>query len=123
MIFVINVPLVGRNWVYGRGAYPARTASRTTPVDCASGADFEHLSYTAAMGWPVEKILEEALKLDPEDRALIAAELSEPVEDPEEVRQAWVRLAVERLEKLERGEAKTVGWDEVQGRLQKILDR
>jgi hypothetical protein len=42
------------------------------------------------MGWPVEKILEEALKLDPEDRALIAAELSEPVEDPEEVRQAWV---------------------------------
>jgi hypothetical protein len=75
------------------------------------------------MGWPVEKILEEALKLDPEDRALIAAELSEPVEDPEEVRQAWVRLAVERLEKLERGEVKTVGWDEVQGRLQKILDR
>ena len=75
------------------------------------------------LGWPVEKILEEALKLDPEDRALIAAELSEPVEDPEEVRQAWVRLAVERLEKLERGEAKTVGWDEVQGRLQKILDR
>jgi hypothetical protein len=75
------------------------------------------------MGWPVEKILEEALKLDPEDRALIAAELSEPVEDPEEVRQAWVGLAVERLEKLERGEAKTVGWDEVKGRLQKILDR
>jgi uncharacterized membrane protein YkvA (DUF1232 family) len=54
------------------------------------------------VSWPVEKILEEALKLDPEDRALIAAELSEPVEDPEEVRQAWVRLAVERLEKLER---------------------
>ena len=53
----------------------------------------------------------------------IPSELSEPVEDPEEVRQAWVRLAVERLEKLERGEAKTVGWDEVQGRLQKILDR
>jgi len=48
-----------------------------------------------AMSWPVEKILEEALKLDPEDRALIAAELSEPVEDPEEVRRAWVRLAVE----------------------------
>jgi hypothetical protein len=49
--------------------------------------------------------------------------IAEPVEDPEEVRQAWVRLAVERLEKLERGEAKTVGWDEVRGRLQKILDR
>jgi hypothetical protein len=50
-------------------------------------------------------------------------DFAEPVEDPEEVRQAWVRLAVERLEKLERGEAKTVGWDEVRGRLQKILDR
>ena len=29
------------------------------------------------------------------DRAVIASELSEPVEDPQEVRQAWVRLAVE----------------------------
>jgi hypothetical protein len=63
------------------------------------------------MSWPVEKILEEVLKLDPEDRALIAAELSEPAEDPEEVRRAWVRVAVERLEKLERGEAVTVGSD------------
>jgi hypothetical protein len=75
------------------------------------------------MGWPVEKILEEALKLDAEDRALIAAELSEPAEDSEEVRRAWIRVAVERLEKLERGEAVTVSWDEVQGRLQKLLDR
>jgi hypothetical protein len=75
------------------------------------------------MGWPVEKILEEALKLDPEDRALIAAELSEPAEDSEEVRRAWIRIAVERLEKLERGEAATVSWDEVEDRLQKLLDR
>jgi hypothetical protein len=44
------------------------------------------------MGYPVEKILEEALELDPEDRALIAAELSEPAEDSEEVRRAWVRV-------------------------------
>ena len=72
---------------------------------------------------PSKRFSKEALKLDPEDRALIAAELSEPVEDPEEVRQAWVRLAVERLEKLERGEVETVSWEEVQGRLQKILDR
>ena len=91
--------------------------------DFASGAGSRDVPYTIGMGWPAEKILAEALKLDPEDRALIAAELSEPVEDPEEVRRAWVRLAIERLEKLERGEAKTVGWDEVQDRLQKILDR
>ena len=106
-------------------AYPRRTAgtSPRSQEDFASGAVFEDVSYTTDMGWPVEKILEEARKLDPEDRALISAELSEPIEDPEEVRQAWVRLAVERLEKLERAEAKTVGWDEVQGRLQKILDR
>jgi hypothetical protein len=111
-------------FTYGRRtevAVPANDA--LWQPEFASDAVFGHLSYTTAMGWPVEKILEEALKLDAEDRALIAAELSEPVEDPEEVRQAWVRLAVERLEKLERGDAKTVGWDEVQGRLQKILNR
>lgn len=100
----------------------SKPSARRTDESLALDAVFEDLAYTAAMGWPVEKILEEALKLGPEDRALIAAELSEPVEDPEEVRRAWVRVAVERLERLESGEDKTVGWDEVQARLQKLLD-
>ena len=39
------------------------------------------------MSWPVEKILEEAFKLDPTDRALVVAELSssEGIATPEEV--------------------------------------
>jgi hypothetical protein len=43
------------------------------------------------MSWPVEKILEEALKLDPTDRAFVIAELcrAESSATPEEVEAAW----------------------------------
>ena len=43
------------------------------------------------MSWPVEKILEEASKLDAKDRALVVAELSssEGIASPEEVEAAW----------------------------------
>jgi hypothetical protein len=43
------------------------------------------------VSWPVAKILEEAFKLDPKDRALVVAELSssEGIATPEEVQAAW----------------------------------
>jgi hypothetical protein len=40
------------------------------------GAAWGHLRQTDDVSWPVEKILEEAFKLDPKDRALVVAELS-----------------------------------------------
>ena len=43
--------------------------------------------------------------LNEADRAIVSAELSEDVEDPDEVRTAWVKIAAERLERHERGEA------------------
>jgi len=52
------------------------------------------------------KLLDDAYALDDADRAIVSAELSdEGVEDPEQVRKAWVKVALERLERLERGEA------------------
>jgi len=64
------------------------------------------------------KLLDDAYALEEADRAIVSAELSEGVEDPDEVRNAWVKVAVERLERHERGEAgQTQSLDEVEAAL------
>jgi len=62
------------------------------------------------MSWPVEKILEEALKLDPKDRALVIAELSraESSATPAEVEAAWGDEIARRLQSIEDGTAEMV---------------
>lgn len=61
------------------------------------------------MSWPVEKVLEEALKLDPKGRALFVAELSHPDANatPEEVEAAWREEIACRLQSIEDGTAET----------------
>ncbi|RLB45545.1 MAG: hypothetical protein DRJ42_29665 [Deltaproteobacteria bacterium] len=62
--------------------------------------------------------MDDAYALEEADRAIVSAELSEGVEDPDEVRNAWVKVAVERLERHERGEAgQTQSLDEVEAAL------
>jgi hypothetical protein len=76
------------------------------------------------MGSRARRLLDEAYDLDETDRALVSAELSEAVEDPEEVRRAWVRVAVERLERFERGEAgQPQSLDEVEAALRDSIRR
>lgn len=62
------------------------------------------------MSWPVEKILEEALKLDSKERALVVAELSrsESSATPEEVEAAWRDEIALRLRSIEDGTADMV---------------
>ncbi|MDH3655526.1 MAG: addiction module protein [Myxococcales bacterium] len=71
------------------------------------------------MSWPVEKVLEEALKLDPKDRALIVAELSHPDANatPEEVEAAWREEIARRLRSIEDGTAELVDGHEVSQRI------
>lgn len=70
------------------------------------------------------KLLDDAYALDDADRAIVSAELSEGVEDPEEVRKAWVKVAVERLERHEGGEAgQAQTLDEVEAALRDSIKR
>lgn len=68
------------------------------------------------MSQTARKLLEEASRLKPEDRALVAAELSEESDGtPSEVRRAWIEEAVVRLEAhREADEDDTASLDEVE---------
>ena len=75
------------------------------------------------MSWPVQKILEEAFKLDPKDRALVVAELSssEGVATPQEVEATWRKEIALRAKSLEDGTAILHEWDEVNEEISSIL--
>ena len=76
------------------------------------------------MSWPVEKMLEEAFKLDPKDRALVVAELSssQGIASPEEVEAAWHDEIARRVKSLEDGTAVLHEWDEVREEFSSILE-
>jgi len=59
------------------------------------------------MSWPVEKILEEAMKLDPKDRALVVAELEA----------AWRDEIARRAQGIQNGTADTVDGRELSQRV------
>jgi hypothetical protein len=71
------------------------------------------------MSWPVEKILEELMKLDPKDRALVVAELSraETSATPEEVEAAWRDEIARRVRGIQDGTADTVDGRELSQRV------
>jgi hypothetical protein len=75
------------------------------------------------MSWSVEKILEEAFKLDPKDRALVVAELSSSagIATPGEVEAAWREEIARRVKSLEDGTAVLHDWDEVHEEISSIL--
>ena len=87
------------------------------------GARWWALRSTAEVSWPVEKILEEAFKLDPKDRALVVAELSssEGIATPEEVEAAWRKEIARRVKSLEDGTAVLHERDEVNEEISSIL--
>jgi len=65
----------------------------------------------------VKEVLEEAMKLGPDDRASVAAELLESLEgSPEEkadVEVAWAAEIERRARRVLRGESSGASWDEV----------
>jgi len=64
-------------------------------------------------------VLEEALKLTPTERAEVAEQLIASLDEAPEtdVEQAWQEEIQKRLQQIERGEVKTIPWEEVQKRL------
>lgn len=64
-------------------------------------------------------LLEEALKLSPDERAEVAEQLIASLEEAPDidVEQAWQEEVQRRLQQIERGEVKTIPWEEVQRRL------
>ena len=75
------------------------------------------------MSWPVETVLEEAFKLDPEDRAVVVAELSSSkgIATPEKAEAAWREEIARLLKSLEDGTAVLHGWNEVNAEISSIL--
>lgn len=69
-----------------------------------------------------KKLLEEALALPDEERRWLVEKLAEA--DPQVdalARDAWNEVAVERLERAERGEAELVSYDEVRARAEGVV--
>lgn len=61
-----------------------------------------------------QRLLEDALRLPENDRAALAARLIESLEEPEDpdAQDAWDQEIARRLERLDRGEVKTIPWAE-----------
>jgi putative addiction module component (TIGR02574 family) len=64
-------------------------------------------------------VLEEALKLTANERAEVAEQLIASLDEvPDtDVEQAWQEEIQRRLQQIDRGEVKTIPWEEVQRRL------
>ena len=64
-------------------------------------------------------VLEEALKLSPNERAEVAEQLIASLEEAPDtaVEEAWQQEVQRRLQQVERGEVKIIPWEEVQRRL------
>lgn len=64
-------------------------------------------------------VLEEALKLPANERAEVAEQLLASLDEAPDtdVEQAWQEEVQRRLKQVERGEVKTIPWEEVQRRL------
>ena len=64
-------------------------------------------------------VLDEALKLTAQERAEVAEQLIASLDEGPDtgVEQAWQEEVQRRLQQIERGEVKTIPWEEVQRRL------
>lgn len=65
------------------------------------------------------KLFEEAMRLDPKERAALTGLLIESLEPESEdgVEQAWVAEIERRMVELDSGAVQTIPWDEVRARL------
>jgi len=66
-----------------------------------------------------QKLYEEAMRLDPKERAALTGLLIESLEPESEegVEQAWVAEVERRMSELDSGAAQTIPWDQLRARL------
>lgn len=77
------------------------------------------------MHMTVEQIVDEAMALPSEARALLADRLVESLDPAEDgyIRQIWIREASRRLEEVRRGDAKPIPADEVFMQVRQAITR
>lgn len=64
------------------------------------------------------KLYDEALKLDPEERSVLALRLLDSVGAPEEsIEQAWLEEVRNRLTDIDAGRVKLAPWDDAKNRI------
>ena len=71
------------------------------------------------MATSARKLYEEAMKLDPEERAALTGLLIESLEPESEDRvgEAWLAEIERRMADLDSGSVKTINWEELRARL------
>ena len=71
-----------------------------------------------------KRILEEAMRLPPGERADLAGRLLESIEPGEDagIEEAWSQEIARRVRELKAGRAKTIPWSEVKEQLRAIVD-
>lgn len=71
-----------------------------------------------------QKVLQEALKLPPDERADLAATLIDSLDEREEeaVNEAWALEVQRRVREVETGAVKTVPWSEARKRILALRD-
>lgn len=75
---------------------------------------------------PVQKVINEALRLAHDDRAKLAASLLASLDGPEDpdVETAWAAEIRRRIEEVDAGTAKLIPWEDVKRRIEKdVLGR
>lgn len=75
----------------------------------------------------VDEVRAAAMQLDPDERAVLAADLQDSVEHPEtasqeEIDSAWLAEVRRRSDDLHSGRVKPRTWDEVQARLEAAIE-
>lgn len=74
---------------------------------------------------PENKLLEEALRLPPEERAAFAAKLIESLDGEQvdaDAEAAWAAEIERRVQAIKAGTAQTIPWEEARARIQKARD-
>ncbi len=71
------------------------------------------------MGTTARKLFEEAMKLDPDERAALTGLLIESLEPESEegVEETWIAEIERRMAELDSGAVQTVPWEELRARL------
>lgn len=69
------------------------------------------------MSTAAEEVLAQALKLDPADREMVAAQLMGSLETEPALSESWRAEIQRRVQELEDGTAELVPWEEVRDRL------
>jgi putative addiction module component (TIGR02574 family) len=71
------------------------------------------------MGNSAQKLYEEAMRLDPKERAELTGLLIESLEPESEsgVEEAWIAEVERRIAELDSGAVKTIPWDELRSKL------